>query len=166
MIDDSRLSFIGRAGDAPNGFKRSFSSDSYKNKRGHALLIAGSENYSGAAVLAGNAAMRSGVGLVTVAAPKECKAEIASRLLPDVILTGIDFDSDEPELLAKADAIAVGCGLSAADPAIEKIIRNIVSTRVVPVIIDAGALWFYLPFEMQKPAREQGRNDQQKIPPF
>jgi NAD(P)H-hydrate epimerase len=75
--------------------KSQFSENSYKNKRGHALLIAGSEDYSGAAVLAGNAAMRSGVGLVTVAAPKECKAEIAARLLPDVILKGIDGESAE-----------------------------------------------------------------------
>ncbi len=131
-----------------------FSNDSYKNKRGHALLIAGSENYAGAAVLAGNAAMRSGVGLVTLESPKECKTEIASRLLPDVILTGIDTDADEQ--LTKADAIAVGCGLSATDPAIEKLVRKVVATREVPVIIDAGALWFYSPFEMQQPARNMG----------
>ena len=137
-------------------YKSQFSNDSYKNKRGHALLIAGSEDYSGAAVLAGNAAMRSGVGLVTVAAPNDCKAEIASRLLPDVILTGIDTGPDEPELLTKADAIAVGCGLSATDPVIEKLVRKVVATREVPVIIDAGALWFYSPFEMQKPARSKG----------
>ena len=128
-----------------------FSDDSYKNKRGHTLIIAGSESYSGAAVLAGNAAVRSGVGLVTLAAPKECKAEVASRLLPDVILTGIDTDSDSPELLAKTDAIAVGCGLPATDPAIERLVRTIVNTRKVPVVIDAGALWFYSPFEANKP---------------
>jgi NAD(P)H-hydrate epimerase len=91
--------------------------------------------------------MRSGVGLVTLAAPKKCKAEIASRLLPDVILKGIDTESDEQEFLTKPDAIAVGCGLSATDPVIEKLVRNIVSTREVPVIIDAGALWFYSPMQ-------------------
>lgn len=118
-----------------------FSSDSYKNKRGHTLLIAGSEDYSGAAVLAGNSAMRSGVGLVTLAAPKECKSEIASRLLPEVILKSIDSANDS----SKADAIAVGCGLSTTDPAIEKLVRKIVETRKVPVIIDAGALSFFSP---------------------
>jgi len=127
-----------------------FETSSYKNKRGHAFLIAGSEDYSGAAVLAGNSAMRSGVGLVTLAAPKECKTEIASRLLPDVILKGIDTESDSQDLTTKANAIAIGCGLDATDPAIETLVRNIVATREVPVIIDAGALWFYSP--MQKPA--------------
>lgn len=144
--------FLAESEDAADWlYNAEFSSGDYKNKRGHALVIAGSENYSGAAVLAGNAAIRSGVGLVTLAAPKECKAEIASRLLPEVILTGIVTDSDSPELLAKADAIAVGCGLSATDPAIESLVRTIVNTREVPVVIDAGALWFYSPFEANKP---------------
>ncbi|MGB7202530.1 MAG: NAD(P)H-hydrate dehydratase [Pyrinomonadaceae bacterium] len=144
--------YLAEPSDAENWLEETeFSDDSYKNTRGHVLIIAGSESYSGAAVLAGNAAVRSGVGLVTLAAPKECKAEIASRLLPDVILTGIDTDSDSPELLAKTDAIAVGCGLSATDPAIERLVRTIINTRKVPVVIDAGALWFYSPFEANKP---------------
>lgn len=144
--------FLAEKDDAARWLRNSrFTDESYKNKRGHALIIAGSESYSGAAVLAGNAAVRSGVGLVTLAAPKECKAEIASRLLPDVILTAIDTDVSSPELLVKADAIAVGCGLSATDPAIERLVRTVVNTREVPVIIDAGALWFYSPFEANKP---------------
>ncbi len=152
--------YLAEKNDAKSWLRQTaFSDNSYKNKRGHVLLIAGSEDYSGAAVLAGNAAMRSGVGLVTMAAPKECKAEIASRLLPDVILKTIETNKPD-ELTAGADAIAVGCGLSATDSAIEKLVRNVVETREVPVIIDAGALWFCNPPSglLQKPAREQGRN--------
>ena len=155
LIDEqaSKL-FLAEKKDAVLWLERSaFTDSSFKNKRGHALLIAGSESYSGAAVLAGNAAMRSGVGLVTVAAPKECKAEVASRLLPDVILTDIR-EAEASELLSKPDAIAVGCGLSATDQSIEAMVRKIVAERTVPVIIDAGALWFYSPFKMQTPARE------------
>ena len=64
LIDEqpSQL-YLAEREDAADWLKRTgFSSDSYKNKRGHALLIAGSENYSGAAVLAANAAMRLGLG--------------------------------------------------------------------------------------------------------
>jgi hydroxyethylthiazole kinase-like uncharacterized protein yjeF len=121
-----------------------FWDDSYKNKRGHALVIAGSETYSGAAVLAGNSAIRSGVGLVTLACPAEAKTEIASRILPEVILATLgspDFD----ELAPKANAIAVGPGLSATDPDIESLVRKIVEERTTPVIVDAGALWFFNP---------------------
>ncbi len=121
-----------------------FGANSYKNKRGHALVIAGSETYSGAAVLAGNSASRSGVGLVTLACPAEAKTEIASRILPEVILSTIgspEFD----ELSSKSNAIAVGPGLSATDPEIESLVRKIVEERTTPVIVDAGALSYFDP---------------------
>ncbi|HLM02932.1 MAG TPA: NAD(P)H-hydrate epimerase, partial [Pyrinomonadaceae bacterium] len=66
-----------------------FASASYKNKRGHALLIAGSNNYAGAAVLSGNAAIRSGVGLVTIATPESMQTAIAARVLPEVMTRGV-----------------------------------------------------------------------------
>ncbi|MDQ6786565.1 MAG: NAD(P)H-hydrate epimerase, partial [Acidobacteriota bacterium] len=62
--------------------KTKFSSASYKNKRGHALVVGGAKNYAGAAILAGNAAIVSGVGLATVAAPESVHTAIASRMLP------------------------------------------------------------------------------------
>lgn len=133
-----------------------FADDSYKNKRGHALLIAGSVDYAGAAVLCGNAAIRSGAGLVTLAVPASCKAEIASRLLPEVILRALAENkqgevaataiAESTEMLEAADAIAVGCGLSANDKGVERLVHEIVSTRQKPVIVDAGALWFFSPF--------------------
>jgi len=121
-----------------------FSDDSHKNKRGHALVIAGSETYSGAAVLAGNSAIRSGVGLVTLGSPADAKTEIASRILPEVILATLgspEFD----ELSPKANAIALGPGLSATDPEIESLVRKKVEERTTPVIVDAGALSFFNP---------------------
>ncbi len=87
-----------------------FSDHSYKNKRGHALVIAGSESYSGAAVLAGNAAMRSGVGLVTLAVPAAIRSEVAARALPDLIVRAFD---EGGEIDFAADAILIGCGLDA-----------------------------------------------------
>jgi NAD(P)H-hydrate epimerase len=72
--------------------------------------------------------------------------------LPEVILKSIDsaFDS------SKANAIAVGCGLSTTDPAIEKLVRDIVETRKVPVIIDAGALSFFSPAGVGSPTVREG----------
>lgn len=135
----SRL-YLAERDDAENWLKRTeFSADSYKNKRGHALLIAGSEDYSGAAVLAGNAAMRSGAGLVTLACPSDTKAEIASRLVPEVILSTID-SSEFASHLERADAVAVGCGLDVKDPAVSRIVRGLIEDREKPTIVDAGAL--------------------------
>jgi yjeF N-terminal region len=67
-----------------------FSSDSYKNKRGHALVVAGSKDYSGAAVLAGNAAMRCGVGLVTVVTPRSSKESVSARIMSEVMVRGVE----------------------------------------------------------------------------
>ena len=131
-----------------------FSDDSYKNKRGHALIVAGSADYSGAAVMCGNAAMRSGVGLTTLLVPASCKVEVASRIIPEVIVRAIEETDGEvsPDAFAAnedtirlADSILVGPGLKATDKGVEKFVREIVEAREVPVIMDAGALWFCNP---------------------
>lgn len=133
-----------------------FSSSSYKNKRGHALLIAGSENYSGAAVLCGNAAIRSGVGLVTVATPRSSKDSIAGRILPEVIVrplaeteSGAVSDAAIAEiesLLKNVDAMAIGSGLSADDESTRKFVRHFVENRTMPTVLDADALTLLWPF--------------------
>jgi len=118
------------------------------------LIIAGSESYSGAAVMAGNAAIRSGVGLVTLCVPASVKGEAASRSLPEIIVRPINESkksvavnafAELTDTIKLADGIAVGCGLSAADTGVEKLVRQIVENRTAPVIIDAGALMFYSP---------------------
>jgi NAD(P)H-hydrate epimerase len=163
LIDEQASSlFVSETSDVDGWLEATkYSDDSYKNKRGHALIIAGSDTFSGAAVLAGNSAIRSGVGLVTLACPAEAKTEIASRILPEVILATVETPEFD-ELAPKANAIAVGPGLSATDPEIESLVRKIVEERKTPVIVDAGALWFFNPPNglLQKPAREQGRNAQ------
>jgi len=124
--------------DAARWLKSSaFSDDDHKYKRGHALIIAGSESYSGAAVLAGNAAMRSGVGLVTLAVPDEIRSETAARALPEVIVR-----SFADGLESKVDATLIGCGVVASDVANEALFRKIIDERTKPVIVDAGALPF------------------------
>ncbi|MEZ5423278.1 MAG: NAD(P)H-hydrate dehydratase [Pyrinomonadaceae bacterium] len=152
--------FVAEKADASAWLKLTgFSSDSYKNKRGHTLVIAGSESYSGAAVLAGNAAMRSGVGLVTVVTPGSSKDSIAARLLPEVMVRGVDETENaaiaEPafdeiaDLLEKADSIAIGCGLSQSGST-QKFVERIVEERQQPVVIDADALNLLAPFSMHQ----------------
>ena len=137
-----------------------FTDDSYKNKRGHALIVAGSEDYSGAAVMCGNAAMRSGVGLTTLLVPASCKVEVASRVIPEVIVraigetdgeVGSDAFSEHEDFIRQADSILVGPGLRATDKGVEKFIREIVESRTKPVIVDAGALWFFNPPQNSPP---------------
>jgi hydroxyethylthiazole kinase-like uncharacterized protein yjeF len=133
-----------------------FSSGSYKNQRGHLLIIAGSESYSGAAVLCGNAAMRSGVGLVTIATPKSSKDSVASRVLPEVMVRGVaetesgavaeEAFNEIQDLLEKADAIAIGSGLLSEDESTRRFVKKVIENRRTPVVVDADALNLLSPF--------------------
>ena len=127
-----------------------YSPDSYKNIHGHALIIAGSRGYTGAAVLCANAAMRSGAGLVTVGTPVSAQAAVAAVAMPEVITATLaETDrgavSDEAiehvrTLAAKADVVAIGPGLSASDERTRNFVRSVVAERVTPVVIDADGL--------------------------
>jgi NAD(P)H-hydrate epimerase len=157
LIDEqpSQL-YLAEREDAARWLKRSeFSSDSYKNKRGHALVVAGSESYSGAAVLAGNAAMRSGVGLVTLLTPRSSKESVAARVLPEVMVRGAaetgngaiaeEALEEAGDLFEKAAAIAVGSGLS-QNESTKRFVQRVIENRSQPVILDADALNLLSPF--------------------
>lgn len=133
-----------------------FANSTYKNKRGHALIVAGSENYSGAAVLCGNSAIRSGVGLVTVATPRSSKDSIAGRVVPEVMVRPVsETDSgavsaeaieDVEAFLKNVDAVAIGAGLSASDESTGQFLRHFFENRKMPTILDADALTLLSPF--------------------
>ena len=130
-------------------YRTGFATNSYKNKRGHCLIVAGSADFSGAAVLAGNAAMRSGLGLVTLATSKSSRDSVASRTEPEIMVRGVAetengavaeeaFD-ELTELFAKANAIAIGSGLSQSEST-KRFVEQIIEHRKQPVVIDADAL--------------------------
>lgn len=157
LIDEQKSQlFLTERWDAQCWIERSeFSDSSYKNKRGHALVIAGSESFSGAAVLAGNAAMRSGVGLVTIVTPRSSKDSIAARVLPEVMVRGVaetengaisdDAFEEIGDLLEKANAIAIGSGLSQSEST-KKFVEKVIVGRKTPVVVDADALNMLAPF--------------------
>ncbi len=98
--------------------------DSHKGTFGHALIVAGSRNYVGAAFLAAQAAVRAGAGLVTLATP-ESVYPIAAGKLTEVIHLPRPEDKEglvHPEAaglirsnLSHYDALAVGCGLGQSE---------------------------------------------------
>lgn len=127
-----------------------YTPDSYKNTHGHALLIAGSRRYSGAAVLCGDAAMRAGAGLVTVATPASAIASIAARLMPEVMTAALPETDDGAvseeavetvsQLSERAQAVALGPGLSAENDSTRRFVRAMVELRTKPLALDADAL--------------------------
>lgn len=138
-----------------------FAEDSYKNKRGHALIIGGSGDYAGAAVLCGNAAIRSGAGLVTIGTPEPVWEAVSARVLPEVMVRALPATpggalsekafGEISKFWEKADAVAVGSGLS-LDKNAGKLVQKIIANRKVPVIIDADALTLLSPFKAKGPA--------------
>ena len=123
--------------------------DAHKGTFGTALIVAGSINYTGAAVLAGQAAGRIGAGLVTLAPPRTIHPILAGRLIEATYLPLPDeagsFASDAvPPLRAKVaevDAILVGPGLGQARGTVS-FVQELLSEpeSLPPLILDADAL--------------------------
>jgi ADP-dependent NAD(P)H-hydrate dehydratase / NAD(P)H-hydrate epimerase len=130
--------------------KTRYTPSSFKNMHGHALVIAGSRGYTGAAVLCGNAAMKSGAGLVTVASPASAQPSVAVSVMPEVMTTALaetdrgavsdDAIDHVMQLTDKASVIAIGPGLSAEDERTRRFVSLLVKQRKTPVVIDADAL--------------------------
>lgn len=110
--------------------------DSHKGTFGTALIAAGSVNYTGAVVLAGEAAYRAGAGLVTLAVPALVHVALAGRfpeatwvLLPHEM--GV-ISANGAEVLAKnferASALLVGPGFG-MENSTKEFIENILEGR-------------------------------------
>ena len=127
-----------------------FTPDSYKNMHGHALVIAGSRGFTGAAALCGNAAMTAGAGLVTVATSVSVQPLVATQVMPEVMTTAlVETDrgavSDEAidyviKFAERVNVIAIGPGLSSEDERTHKFVLAVVEQRKTPVVIDADGL--------------------------
>ena len=97
--------------------------DSHKGTYGTALIVAGSVNYTGAAVLAGEAAYRAGAGLVTLAVPASLHTALASQfpeatwvLLPHEMGVISEHAADPlAKKLERATAMLIGPGLGTAE---------------------------------------------------
>ena len=113
----------------------------HKGTFGRVLVVGGSRDMSGAALLAARAAYRAGAGLVEIFAPEENRL-VYQIALPEAIVTCYNDQNAPQQLkdaLARADAIALGMGLSQTDTA-KILVEQTLSTEGVPLVIDADAL--------------------------
>ncbi|MDI1301818.1 MAG: NAD(P)H-hydrate dehydratase [bacterium] len=84
--------------------------DAHKGTHGHVLVVGGGYGMAGAAALMGEAALRAGAGLVSVATRPEHIMMLTSRC-PELMCHGVTTAADLAPLLAKADVVVVGPGL-------------------------------------------------------
>ena len=121
--------------------------DSHKRDFGHVLVVAGSRGMSGAAVLAGTAALRGGAGLVTVAVPESVWQIVAGSnpalmtlpLHDHVGRFGEDALRPLMDAASRADVVVLGPGLGRSD-SLTHLVVNFVAACPKPMVIDADAL--------------------------
>ncbi len=120
--------------------------DSHKGTFGRLMLICGSDNMTGAAVLACEGALRMGVGLVELVSTEKVIRAV-SAICPEVIYTVVPPACEWNDAVfekivlhsVEADAVVIGCGLG-QHARVEDLIRLLSSIAGCPMLIDADGL--------------------------
>lgn len=122
-----------------------------KTHFGHALVLAGSSNMTGAARLAAEACLRSGAGLVTLGVPKSLRSVYAKKSIPELMCLGLPENKQGalsleayPKIFSymrarRVNCLAIGPGLTHG-ASTAKLVQKIVKMSPVPVVLDADGL--------------------------
>ncbi len=111
--------------------------DAHKGAFGHVVIVGGGPGMPGAVRLAGEAALRTGAGLVSVVThPGHAAQIVAGR--PELMVHVADDPDDVAGLLERASVIAVGPGLGQSDWS-RRLLAG-VQDAGVPLVADADAL--------------------------
>jgi hydroxyethylthiazole kinase-like uncharacterized protein yjeF len=122
--------------------------ETHKGTYGHLLIISGSLGKTGAAVMAGRAALKMGAGLVTVATASSC-LPLVTRSMPELMTEPL-AETKEKTIAAEAvgravelcrgkDGLVLGPGLS-THPSTSRFVGELLARVKLPVVIDADGL--------------------------
>ena len=121
--------------------------ESHKFARGSLLVVAGSRRYAGAARLAAESALRTGCGIVYLAAPHSIRVPLQAAA-PEIIFISLpetDAGTIHPDAIqailgeVRYDALALGPGLTMEDET-ARLVRELVSRCEVPLLLDADGI--------------------------
>lgn len=107
--------------------------NTHKGDHGHALLIAGSANKMGAALIASKACLRSGVGLLTVSIPKDEKLALLT-FLPEAMIHFREAITD----FSVYNVVGIGPGLEQNEAAQKEVYASLLKAK--SLVMDADAL--------------------------
>jgi len=122
--------------------------DTHKGSYGHLLVVAGARGKTGAAILSCRAAMRTGAGLVTLAAPRALNTifagslvEVMTEPLGDDASEQLEMltDTDWRRMLERKNALLFGPGIGVTD-ASQNALRWLLRNLDMPWVIDADGL--------------------------
>lgn len=118
-------------------FLKSRKADAHKGDFGHVMIIGGDIGYGGAALMAAEAAARTGAGLVSLATRPE---HIAASLVrcPEIMARGVVSGQELEPLLSRPGVLVVGPGLGRS-PWSEQMLQQAVKSGL-PMVLDADAL--------------------------
>jgi len=108
-----------------------------KSTFGHVLVVGGDEGMGGAVRLCGEAAMRCGAGLVSVAT-RAAHVVALNAARPELMARGVDAAADLAATLARATVVAIGPGLGQG--AWSRMLFDAALAGGKPMLIDADAL--------------------------
>jgi len=108
----------------------------HKGRHGHVLVVGGAEGMGGAVRLAGEAALRAGAGLVTVAAHPRSLAALTAR--PELMSVALGTAIDLEHALERATVVALGPGLGQSPWSME--VFRVALAAGKPLVVDADAL--------------------------
>ncbi len=111
--------------------------EAHKGDFGHVVIVGGDLGYSGAVMLAAEAALRVGAGLVSIATRPE-HAKWLTLFRPEVMCHGVESEAQLETLLTKATTIVLGPGLG--QTTWSQMVFAKTSTVDKPIIIDADGL--------------------------
>lgn len=118
-----------------------------KEQRGRVLVVGGSSNVPGAALLAGTAALRAGAGKLQVATARDLVAALAV-VVPEALVMGLPVDSQGEiargsaaldRVLESCNAALIGPGLQPT-AAVATLVRRAAKRMQGTLVLDAGAL--------------------------
>ncbi|MEX0798093.1 MAG: NAD(P)H-hydrate dehydratase [Bacteriovoracaceae bacterium] len=119
--------------------------DKFADKKvfGHALCIGGSHGLTGALVMASQAALKVGAGVVTAVTWEPQYREMIERLIPEVMTGYVPLDTARwPNLiknLNKYSSIVIGPGLARSTRA-RRLVLEVLNNFNGPVVLDADAI--------------------------
>lgn len=122
--------------------------EAHKGNFGHALVLAGSPGKTGAGVMASEAALRIGAGLVTLGLPKSLNLAMEARLTEVMTLPLAEGDDQNISVraldailveLRSKSCVALGPGLSTKGDTPE-LVRELAFRVELPMVIDADGL--------------------------
>lgn len=117
-----------------------------KRSAGAPLILAGSTQFPGAAVLCARAAARAGAGYVTVATSAEAAPAIRMHLIEQVVVALRSDDdpaavaNDIADIAKRNSSLAIGPGLG-LDARTGEIVRGVIERVDLPMVIDASGLY-------------------------